>query len=146
MRCQQSALSCQLENDRRGRPRSELLDAIHEFIVELSIDPTTAFDLAPSGEVPRQLEQPLFATRQLDDVDQVVLPHNDRSRHVAEAAPRPSPPRPRLISFDRRVLERLRFPVEPRGVMRQRGAIPEQLARDVGAGTEVRQPVHPVPV
>src|SRR5439155_14470253 len=44
------------------------------------------------------------------------------------------------------VAGRLRDPVETGRVVRERRAVPEEIARDVGARAEIREPVHAVRV
>src|SRR5205807_5644198 len=122
-RCQLSAIGCDLDDHGRTGRRHETLGARHELIDQLRLlPPPRRGDVAPPLEVPRELEQMLFAARQLDHVEYVYRTGPQRAGHRAVAAARPRP-LARGIEGLARGVARLGTPtVQPGGVVSARRA------------------------
>ena len=109
--------------DRSGRPR------------------TGGDQLDLAGEMPGELEQMIRGGRELDEVHEV-----SRSRHQRPAN---SPNSPRAHdhapstsnALHHASPRRLRDAVEPGRVVRERRAVPEEIAAHVGAGAGIGKPV-----
>src|SRR5207249_3485722 len=81
-----------------------------------------------------------------DHVENVLRAGDDDARDVAVAPPYPGPVAFDLERLAGSVAARLRAAVQPRRVVRERGAIPEEIARGVRPGPPVGQPQHAIGV
>jgi hypothetical protein len=88
----------------------------------------------------------IFGAGKLDHVEEIDGPRNQAASQVAVAAPSPGP-RPTVLEvLACRIAHRLGDPIEPRRVVGQGRAIPEEISGDVRSGSEIRQPVLAVRV
>ena len=145
-RRQRSAIGCQLEGYRSLRLGSEALGARRELILQLGVlPPSPRHHVAAPLEVPRQLEQMILATRQLDDVEQVRWAGHHCAGDIAVAAARPAPVARRVEGLTHGVPPAGRT-VQPRRVVCQGRAVPQEITRHVRPGADVGEPVHTVSV
>ena len=79
-------------------------------------------------------------------VETCVSPGDDGTRDLPVATAHPGPFTLHVECLAGSVAGRLRDPVETGRVVRERRAVPEEIARDVGARAEIREPVHAVRV
>ena len=95
--------------------------------------------------MPRQLDRVRLRGGQLDHVEEVARARHQGARELAPAAARPGPVSRLAESRALRVGRRLGGAVETRRVVRQGGAIPEEVASHVRAGPRIGQPMQPHP-
>ena len=95
--------------------------------------------------MPGQLEQPVLGPAQLDGVEQVSA-GDERAGDLAPASAGPTPSLADVEGLAQRGVRRLRMAVEPRRVVRERGAVPEEILADVRPGARIGEPMMPVRV
>ena len=113
-----------LEKDGTGSVGGEALDTRHELVHQLTSRPRPPSPLPDPCEVPRQLKQTIGAAPELDHIEHVRRTRDHAAREVTVASADPGPLAGSVERLAHGIARRLRAPVEPRRVVRQRRAIP----------------------
>ncbi len=137
------------EHDDTGPVRDEALYSRDELVggQQRVVDPPAVrLDGAATRDMPRQPDDVFVRATEHQDVDDVGRAGGDHSRQAIKAPTHPCPLRAVVEALDAGPAARLRLPVEERGVVRQGGAIPKKITRDVLPCAGIGQPIHSVSV